>query len=136
MTNKKGLKNLPDQFADQMKKNIKKYWRVRIEPYLNDNIKSSQIYSLLQFLYTSEKNCEIYWLGSCLLTRKYSVKGSKQLKIISLLLSVLKKIQCKDCLCILKIPKCNAYVMDHILTIYKSEKAWNGINNTNRTFHK
>ena len=49
-------------------------------------------------------------------------------------MSVLKKIQSKDCLCILKIPKCNAYVMDHILTIYKSEKAWNGINSTNRTF--
>ena len=98
-------------------KHLKRYWKDGIEFSINDNTKSPQIYTLPQFLSMSEKNYGIYWLESInLLTPKNSLESSKQLKIVFLFMPVLNKLQCKQFLCILTLPKCNAKIIDQIYT--------------------
>ena len=41
---------------------LKKYRKVWIELYVNDNTKNPQIHTLPQFLSMSEKDCGVYWL--------------------------------------------------------------------------
>ena len=87
-------KKLLEQFTDRMQKSWKMYWKVGIELSINDNTKSPQIYTLPQFLSMPEKNCGVYWLKLYnLLTNKNSLKSSKQLKIIFVLMPVLSTFQ-------------------------------------------
>ena len=46
LSNKKGLKK---QFTDELKKGQKKYWKIGIELFIDDNAKSLQIYNLHSF---------------------------------------------------------------------------------------
>ena len=109
LINKKGLKKVTWAIFRPDEKKLKWYWKIGIEFSKIDNTKSPQIYTLPQFLSTSEKNCGIYWLDSYnLLTNKNSLKSSKQLKIISLFMTVLNTLQYKQCLCILTLLKCYA----------------------------
>ena len=41
-------------------KTLKKYWKIGIKLSINDNTKSSQIYTLLQFLSMPKNICGIY----------------------------------------------------------------------------
>ena len=120
-----------------IEKNLKKYWKVRIELSINNSTKIPQIYTLPQFLSMSQKNCGIYCFDSYnLLTSKNSLKSSKQLKTIFPFISVLNTLQYKQCFSIFKLPKCNTSFADQIFKITDQRKVWDNTNNTNKAFHK
>ena len=56
------------------------------------------------------------------MTSKNSLKSSKQLKIIFLYMSVLNKLQYKQCLCILTLPKCNASLQTRFVQFTDQKK--------------
>ena len=69
------------------------------------------------------QNCGIYWLYSYnLLTNKYNLKSSKQLKKVCLYMSVLNTFQYKQCLCFLTLSVCNEWFVDQTWIIYRPEE--------------